>query len=77
MMFPSFEKGADMPRKQKSKAETGTPDKRLYEAGSEGSRQTGEIPSGTGGLWEHGSEGPGPAGQLSLQGSLFELGWEG
>jgi len=77
MMFPSFEKGADMPRKQKTKAETGAPDKRLYEAGSEGSRQTGGIPSGAGRLWERGSEGPGPAGRPSLQGSLFERGWEG
>jgi hypothetical protein len=76
MIIPMIE-GAAMPRKQKPKTETGTPDKRLYEAGSEGSRQTHEIPSETGRLWERGSEGAGPTGQPRSQGSLFERGWEG
>jgi hypothetical protein len=63
-----------MPRKQKPKAETGTPDKLMYEAGSEGSCQINAVPPGTGRLWERGSEGSGPAGQLRPQGSLFERG---
>jgi hypothetical protein len=76
MIASTVEKGAAMPRKQKPKAETGTPDKRLYEAGSEGSRQTNTPPE-RGKLWEHGSEGHGPAGPFRRQGTLFERGWEG
>ena len=77
MIVPIAEKGADMPRKQKPKAETGTPGGRLYEAGSEGSRQAVESPRRAERLWEHGSEGPGPAGAFRRQDSLFERGWEG